>query len=149
MMDDSPSDADFDPRLFFENRTRRTHAQALGVEHVAHGSDWAEMRLPYDPALTIGLDSGILASGPIVALMDMACGGAVVMRQGRMRPMATLDLRIDYLRPALPGRAVVGRADCYRMTRSIAFVRGQAHDGDPADPVAYVVGTFMFTDAAG
>ncbi|NWM98555.1 phenylacetic acid degradation protein, partial [Escherichia coli] len=29
---------------------------------------------------------------------------------------------------------------------SIAFVRGQAHDGDPGDPVAHVAGTFMATE---
>jgi acyl-coenzyme A thioesterase PaaI-like protein len=34
------------------------------------------------------------------------------------------------------------------MTRSIAFVRGQAHDGDPSRPVAHVAGTYMFTGAA-
>jgi acyl-coenzyme A thioesterase PaaI-like protein len=68
------------------------------------------------------------------------------MKLGTFRPQATLDLRVDYLRPAVPGRAVIGRGSCYRMTRSIAFVRGFAHDGDPDDPVANVTGTFMGTD---
>jgi hypothetical protein len=31
------------------------------------------------------------------------------------------------------------------VTRSVGFVRGMAHDGDPADPVAHVTGSFMFT----
>ncbi len=35
------------------------------------------------------------------------------------------------------------------IRRSVAFVRGIAHDGDPEDPVAHVTGTFMFTDPAG
>ena len=74
-------------------------------------------------------------------------GLAVWTRLGRFRPHATLDLRIDYLRPATPGKAVVGHGECYRITRSISFVRGQAHDGDPTDPLAHVAGTFMFTDA--
>lgn len=60
---------------------------------------------------------------------------------------ATLDLRVDYLRPATPGKTVIGRGECYRITRAIGFVRGQAHDGDPADPLAHVAGTFMFTGA--
>jgi len=55
----------------------------------------------------------------------------------------TLDLRVDYLRPAVPERTVIGRGECYRLTRSIAFVRGIAHDGDPNDPVAHVAGTFI------
>ena len=40
-----------------------------------------------------------------------------------------------------------GHGECYRITRSISFVRGQAHDGDPADPLAHVAGTFMFLEA--
>ena len=60
----------------------------------------------------------------------------------------SLDMRVDYLRPAVPGRRIVGRGECYRVTRSIGFVRGVAHDGDVDDPVAHVTGTFMFTKPA-
>jgi acyl-coenzyme A thioesterase PaaI-like protein len=65
----------------------------------------------------------------------------------KFRPQATLDLRVDYLRPAEPGKTVIGRGECYKVTKSIAFVRGEAHDGDPARPLAHVAGTYMFTDA--
>jgi acyl-coenzyme A thioesterase PaaI-like protein len=54
-------------------------------------------------------------------------------------------LRIDYLRPARPGQMVVGHGECYHVTRSIAFIRGHAHDGDPAKPIAHVAGTYFFT----
>jgi acyl-coenzyme A thioesterase PaaI-like protein len=84
-----------------------------------------------------------MASGPILALMDMAASVGVWLRLGRFHVHATLDLRIDYLRPATPGRTVIGRGECYRITRSIAFVRGMAHDGDASDPLAHVAGTFM------
>ena len=80
--------------------------------------------------------------------MDMAASFAVWIRRGRFVAHATLDLRVDYLRPARPGQTVIGRGECYRLTRSIAFVRGQAHDGDPADPIAHVAGTYMNLDAA-
>ncbi len=91
-------------------------------------------------------DGRILASGPIISLMDMATSLAVWTKLGRFRPQATLDLRVDYLRPSAPERTVVGRGTCYRVTRSIAFVRGIAHDGDPDDPVANVTGTFIGTE---
>jgi acyl-coenzyme A thioesterase PaaI-like protein len=77
--------------------------------------------------------------------MDMACGSSIWLARKMFVPQATLDLRIDYLRPATPGKTVIGRAECYRVTRSIAFVRGQAHDGDANDPLAQVAATFMFT----
>jgi acyl-coenzyme A thioesterase PaaI-like protein len=92
--------------------------------------------------------SGILASGPIVSLMDTAAGFAVWAKRGGFRQQATLDLRLDYLRPSRPGQAVTGRAECYRLTRRIAFVRGLAHDGDPADPVAHLAATYMILDEA-
>lgn len=119
------------------------HGGRLGIQYVAHGADWAEIALPYDPQLIGDPESGVIASGPILALMDMATSIGVWLRLGAFHPHATLDLRVDYLRPATPGKTVIGRGECYRITRSIAFVRGQAHDGDPADPLAHVAGTFM------
>ncbi|HWT13827.1 MAG TPA: PaaI family thioesterase [Allosphingosinicella sp.] len=122
------------------------HGGALGIAYRAHGEDWAELTLPYDERLVGMPESGIIASGPIISLMDMATSIAIWVRLGRFRHQATLDLRVDYLRPAVPGRTIVGRGQCYGATRSVGFVRGLAHDGDPDDPVAHVGGTFMFTD---
>ncbi|UZK65167.1 PaaI family thioesterase [Sphingomonas sp. M1-B02] len=133
----------FDPRPLFDARFRYGHGGTLGILHRDHGDDWAELELPYRPELIGDEASGVLASGPILALMDMATSVGVWRKLDSFKPHATLDLRIDYLRPARPGSSVIGRGECYRITRSIAFVRGQAHDGDPADPLAHVAGTFM------
>ncbi len=132
----------FDPAVFFSHRIGG-HGSRLGIEYAGHGEDWCELSLPYDDALIGDPGTGVIASGPIVALMDMAMSVGAWLRQGRFTHQATLDMRVDYLRPAMPGRAVIGRGECYRLTRSIAFVRGQAHDGDPSDPLAHVAGTFM------
>ena len=146
----SPSDPRgeerFDPARFMSYVRRIGHGGALGIDYRAHGEDWAELTLPYDERLVGMPESGIIASGPIISLMDMATSIAIWIRLGRFRHQATLDLRVDYLRPAVPGRTIVGRGECYGVTRSIGFVRGTAHDGDPAGPVAHVGGTFMFTE---
>ena len=136
----------FDPQRFLL-RGAGGHGALLGLDYHAHGADWVELALPYAQTLVGDPASGVLASGPILTMMDMATSLAVWTRLGTFRAHATLDLRIDYLRPATPGRTVIGRGECYRITRAISFVRGQAHDGDPADPLAHVAGTFMFTDA--
>lgn len=128
-------------------RAKMGHGGRLGLLYNAHGEDWVEIVLPYDESLVGDPARGVLASGPVIAMMDVATSCAIWQREGRFIPQATLDLRVDYLRPATPGHAVHGRGECYRVTRSIAFVRGQAHDGDPADPIAHVAGTFMFLDA--
>lgn len=138
--------SDFDPARFISTVAARVHNGLIGIRYVAHGPDWAELAFDYDEKLVGMPDTGVIASGPILTLMDMAVSMSIWMKSGRFRPQATLDLRIDYLRPAIPGRAVTGRGQCYRLTRSVAFVRGEAHDGDPDDPIAHVAGTYMFME---
>ena len=141
--------AGFDPKLFMAYVRQVGHGGALGIGYLGHGENWAELSLPYDDKLVGMPETGIIASGPIVSLMDMATSVAIWVRLNAFRHQATLDLRVDYLRPATPGRTLIGRGECYAIRRSVAFVRGIAHDGDPEDPVAHVTGTFMFTDPAG
>nr|WP_225421169.1 PaaI family thioesterase [Sphingomonas parva] len=131
--------------MFTQYASQVGHGGALGILYVDHGEDWVELGLGYSEKLVGVVETGVIASGPIISLMDMATSMAIWVKLGRFRHQATLDMRVDYLRPALPGRRIVGRGECYRVTRSIGFVRGVAHDGDPDDPVAHVTGTFMFT----
>jgi uncharacterized protein (TIGR00369 family) len=146
MSERDPRKGSFDPKLFMAYVEKVGHGGALGIRYRDHGPDWAELTLPYDDKLIGVEESGVIASGPIISLMDMATSLSIWLKLDRFRHQATLDLRVDYLRPATPGRDIVGRGECYRTTRSIGFVRGLAHDGDPADPVAHVSATFMFTD---
>jgi len=149
MVGDIPAPAfGFDPHRFFDANVRG-HGARLGIGYVGHGADWCELSLPWREDLVGDPASGVLASGPILALMDMATSVGVWLRRGAFLPHATLDLRIDYLRPARPGQTVIGRGECYRVTRSIGFVRGQAHDGNPDEPLAHVAGTFMFMENFG
>lgn len=141
-----PVNSAFDPERFVSTLAARAHGGLIGLRYVTHGENWAELAIDYDKKLVGDEATGVLASGPILALMDMATSMSIWIKQQRFRAQATLDLRVDYIRPATPGKAVIGRGECYRLTRSVAFVRGQAHDGDPVDPVAHVAGTYMFTD---
>ena len=150
MSQESPDPAvtGFDPALVSKTVASFGHSGALGTRYVAHGADWVELALDYRADLVGDEETGVLASGPIIALMDMATSLATWVKRGRFEPQATLDLRVDYLRAARPGRSVIGHGECYHLTRRIAFVRGFAHDGDPGDPIAHVAGTFMMTNAA-
>ncbi len=139
---------DFDAERFIATIGEHGHNGLIGIRHVAHGGDWCELAFDQDARMIGDPARGVIASGPIFTLMDMATSISIWLKAGRFRPQATLDMRVDYLRPATPGRTVTGRGECYRLTRSIAFVRGQAHDGDPDDPIAHVAGTYMFTAGA-
>lgn len=125
------------------------HNRALGMEIVEVSRAEAVFRLPYDPKLVGNPDTGVLHGGAITALLDGASGAAVFAALSEPVPIATIDLRIDYLRPAAVGRAVTARATCYKMTRNVAFVRAVAYHDDPADPIACSVGTFMVSTKQG
>ena len=135
--------APFDPATVSALMNGRGHGGFVGLRYVDHGDDWIEIALPWRADLVGVPETGVLASGPIITLLDNATSMSVWVKSGAFRPQATLDLRLDYVRAATPGKTVIARAECYRLTRSAAFVRGLAHDGDPADPVAHAAGVFM------
>jgi len=122
---------------------RRGHPGWLGMRYDDHGTDWVQLELPWREDLIGDPRSNVLASGPIISLMDMASGMSIWQTTSVFTPVVTLDLRVDYQRPARERASVFGRVECYQTTRSAAFVRGVAHDGDRNDPVAHVAGVFM------
>ena len=122
---------------------RGGHTGWLGLRYADHGDNWVELELPWREDLLGEPDRPVLASGPIISLLDMASGMAIWQTRTSFVPIATLDLRVDYQRPARERSAVWGRVECYRITRSAAFVRGIAHDGERDDPVATMAGVFM------
>ena len=133
----------FDPELFFKMAGSVGHGRALQLEYRASADHWIELALPWREELVGIADSGILASGAIVSLVDMCGGASVWMALGKFVPVVTIDLRLDYFRPALKGETVIARCECTKLTRRVAFVRGIAHSGDPSRPIAQATGTFM------
>ena len=133
----------FDPAAAASFFASRGHSGWLGLKYSDHGDDWVELELPWREDLLGEEGQKVLASGPILSLMDMASGMAIWRAMDDFTAIATLDLRVDYVRPAREGASVFGRSQCYRLTRSAAFVRGVAHDGDIDDPVAHIQAVFM------
>jgi len=119
------------------------HNKALGLKVVAVAKGLASMQLEWREELVGNPETGVLAGGPLTAMLDGCCGMAVATMLRDPKPFATLDLRIDYAKPADPKKPVIAEAECYRITRSVAFTRAFAHQGDPKDPVAAAAGTFM------
>jgi uncharacterized protein (TIGR00369 family) len=118
-------------------------ARALGFETIATEPGLATLKAPYKPEMVGDPDTGVIAGGVVTALLDHTCGQAVFTTLDRPTPIATLDLRIDYMRAAEPGLEIFARAHCYKLTHSIAFVRAVAYDRDLDDPVATAQAAFM------
>lgn len=118
-------------------------AIALGFEAISMAAGRASMRVPWREDLVEEAGSKALASGVITTLTDHCCGMAVAAVEEDRFPTATLDLRIDFQRPAAPGAGVMVEAHCYRTTDSLAFVRASAWDVSPEDPIATVQAAFV------
>jgi uncharacterized protein (TIGR00369 family) len=120
------------------------HNQALGLRFVSVVDACVTMALPYDPKIVGNPITGVIHGGAITSLLDATCGLAVLAKLDTPMPVATLDLRIDYLRPATPQREVHARAECFKVTKQIAFVRCEAfQEGVDGGAVAVANGTFM------
>jgi len=119
------------------------HCRRLGMDVVEIGPRRAVVRLPYRDELIGDPARGVVFGGVITTLLDHAGGLAVFCSLANLKAIATLDLRIDYLRAAEPGRDLIGEAHCYKLTTHVAFVRATAWERQRDDPFASCLGTFM------
>lgn len=124
-------------------------ARELGFETVSLDLATAVLKVPYDAKLVGDPDTGVIAGGVVTTLLDHCCGQAAHAALDRFKYIATLDLRIDYMRAAEPGKDIFARAHCFKVTRNVAFVRAVAYDNDPDDPVASATAAFMLDSSAG
>jgi uncharacterized protein (TIGR00369 family) len=131
----------------FERATRflsaLRHCQVLGISVHSASTDGITLRLPYSLHIVGNPQTGVIHGGALTSLMDTACGMATLCVLPEFEVCPTLDLRIDYMHPAEPHKAVYGFAQCYRVTTDVIFARGFAWQDDPEHPIAHVVGTFM------
>ena len=129
--------------------SRTPHMREIGLTVTALGPGRGAMRLPDRPDWLGDPARGWLHTGPVTVLADSTCGLAVGAALPKRVPYATLDLRMDYLGAARPGQPVHCEAHCYRLTRSVAFVRGEVWQADRQMPVASVQASFMLSTPAG
>ena len=119
------------------------HCQVLKMEVAAVDDESIVLRLPYSPSIVGNPQTGAIHGGAITTLMDTALGMATLCALPEFEVCPTLDLRIDYMNPGVADQAVFGKAQCYRVSRDVIFIRGTAYQYDPDQPIAQVVGTYM------
>lgn len=121
------------------------HAARCGMQITDLSAQGAELILPFREDWLGDAERGLIHPGIVTTLVDSACGVAVLGHIGRLEPIATLDLRMDYLRAALRDREICCRAECYRLTADIAFARASVWQTSPDEPVAISQSVFMRT----
>ena len=122
-------------------RSAYGHVSGLRIDRTAPGEVWSI--LPYRPVFVGDTATGVLHGGVVTAMLDESCGAAVYLALDGTRAIATLDLRIDYQKPATPSQALKAHSVCTRVTRSIAFVRATAYQDSEDTPVATATACFM------
>jgi len=119
------------------------HATTVGVEFVSVARNKACLKVPYKDELVGNPETGVIHGGVIISLMDSVTGRAVLCSIPEIEAIATQDLRVDYMKPATIGKTIFASAECYKLTNSIAFVRGFAYQDNESDLVATCTATFM------
>lgn len=126
------------------------YAIALGMTYVSSSEDGrGTILLPWRADICGADGTDILAPGAVTALIDHACGLAIMAGFGLAAQPATLDLRIDHMRPAKPRMSVTCAAHCYKATRTIAFLRAEAWDVSEDDPIATAQAAFILNRRQG
>lgn len=120
---------------------------SLGAEVLEIAKGRARSRLPYAAHLVGDPDTGVVHGGAITAMLDQTCGMAVASALKEIMPFATLDLRIDYMKPAEPHADIFIEAECLKVTHEVAFTRGIAYQSSPDEPIALSTGAFMLIRA--
>ena len=123
------------------------HCKVLGIEVVEVSKGSLLLKLPYSENIIGNPESRVIHGGALTTLMDTACGFAAISAIEGAAIAPTLDLRIDYMRPAQPDKAVYGQAEVYRVTRNVLFARGIAYQESTDKPIAHCTATFMCLDA--
>ncbi len=107
--------------------TRAPFHRWLGVTVTALHDDGIELTAKWREQWVVNTERGYTHGGVLAALIDLAADWAMVKQTGRGVP--TIDLRVDYHRPALRGD-LVAHGKVIRSGRQFATAEAQIFDAE-------------------
>ena len=121
------------------------HSSILGITIDSIDDGGLVVKSPYSDKIVGNPETGVIHGGAITSLLDQSCGMAVAQALAPDFDITpTIDLRIDYMKPAQPHKDVFAFVSAYRVTKSVVFTRGVAYqDGDRDNPIAHCVANFI------
>lgn len=104
------------------------------------------LRMPFNSDFCADTEKELIHGGVLTALIDSALGLSTMLAVPGLKTLATLDMRVEYLRPAKSRSDLMVFAECYRVSRHISFNRGRVwFDGEERNQVAVGYATFALT----
>lgn len=86
---------------------------------------------------------GVAHGGALMALLDSALGGHALMHAYPLhRATSTVEMKVNFLRPARLGTTIVTSTTIQSAGRSLLVISGSAREEDTGKQVAFAVGTF-------
>lgn len=141
-VDDQDTRIDFMRQHIKDLMSGTLWAQEIGMQvtRIERGQIWGVQ--PFAEHLIGDPETRVIHGGVITTFLDNLCGMACSTALKEFRFVATLDLRIDYMRPAETGRDILAEAECYHTTKSVAFCRAWAFHESREKVIATAQGAF-------
>lgn len=113
----------------------------LGIEFTVDDEGDPSCRMEITPELTGA--PGVAHGGAVATLLDTALGMAAMAHSLSVgRATSTVEIKVNFLRPAKQGTVLVTNTTIQSAGRSLLVVSGTAYDEDTGEKVGLAVGTF-------
>ena len=103
----------------------------------------ARIDMPYQADLATSDDNLSMHSAVLTTLIDTCLGIAALAKSKSTRPIATVDLRVDFVRSGTPGNDLRSDCVCHQIRDELAFAEGTISDKVNGDILVKAMGTFM------
>lgn len=123
---------------------RIPYARFIGLRCELAGDEMTAI-LPFSEHLIGNTSIPAIHGGVVGAFLELTALAQLIIREPARRQPRTIDMTIDYLRPARGGHTTYARADVRKLGRRIASVHVEAWQDVRANPVAALRGHFMLS----
>lgn len=124
---------------------RIPYVRFLGLRCELAGDEMTAI-LPSSEHLIGNTSIPAIHGGVVGAFLELTALAQLIIREPARRQPRTIDMTIDYLRPARGGLTTYARADVRKLGRRIASVHVEAWQDTRANPVAALRGHFMLSE---
>lgn len=147
-MSDKPSSEKINPAIgamLLQAREWLAHEhslfRSLNIEPILIGKGKATFAVDV-PKKYAAID-GTIHGGFITTIVDSIFGLCVFTALEELKPIATINLRTDYIGQAKPGERVLCEAECVSVNNEVAYVNGAVKSQASNKLVAMGSGAFM------